>query len=76
MSGLVIRPEFQRQGLAKQALGKLFEELKGYELVDLVVHPENSSALNLYKSFGFVVKERIENYYGDGEPRLRMVLEK
>ncbi len=76
LSGLVIRPEFQRQGLAKQALGKLFEELKGYELVDLVVHPENSSALNLYKSFGFVVKERIENYYGDGEPRLRMVLEK
>lgn len=74
-SGLVVKPEFQGQGLAKQALAKLLEELKDYKFIDLTVHPDNISALNIYKSFGFTIKERKENFYGDGEPRLIMVLE-
>lgn len=76
LSGLVIKPEFHKQGLAKQALVKLLEKLNGFKVIDLVVHPDNVSALKLYKSFGFVVKDRKENFYGDGEPRLIMVLEK
>ena len=75
LSGLVIKPEFQKQGLAKKALAKLLEELNKFKLIDLVVHPDNVSALKLYESFGFVVKCRKENFYGDGEPRLVMVLE-
>ncbi len=75
-SGFVIKPEFQGQGLARKALAKLLEELSRFKLVDLAVHPENISALRLYESFGFVVKDRKDNYYGDGEPRLIMVLEK
>lgn len=75
LSGLVIKPEFQRQGLAKEAISKLLEIIGDYKTIDLTVHPENP-ATNLYKSFGFTIKERIENYFGDGEPRLRMALEK
>ncbi|MFA6422338.1 MAG: GNAT family N-acetyltransferase [Candidatus Buchananbacteria bacterium] len=75
-SGLVIKPEFQGRGLAKQALAKLLEELSKFKVVDLAVHPDNISALKLYESFGFVIKERKENFFGDGEPRLIMVLEK
>lgn len=75
-SGLVVKPEFQGQGLAKQALAKLLEELSKFKLVDLAVHPDNVSAIKLYESAGFVIKERKENFFGDGEPRLIMVLER
>ncbi|MEK7553073.1 MAG: N-acetyltransferase [Patescibacteria group bacterium] len=74
--GLIIKPEFQRQGLAKQALKKLLNKLKNFKIIDLVVHPDNVFALKPYKSFGFIVKNRKENYYDDGEPRLIMVLKK
>jgi len=72
ISGLVIKPEFQKQGLAKQAMILLFEELKSYKQISLAVHPDNH-AVKLYESFGFITKSREENYFGDGEPRLIMV---
>lgn len=75
-SGLILKPEFQKQGLAKYAMAKLLEEVKDYRIINLVVHPDNISAIKLYESFGFIIKNRKENYYNDDEPRLVMVLEK
>jgi len=72
ISGLIIKPEFQKQGLSKQAMQLLLEELKNFKKLSLVVHPDNH-AVRLYESFGFINKGRKENYYGDGEPRLMMV---
>jgi ribosomal protein S18 acetylase RimI-like enzyme len=37
-----------------------------------VTHPENAGALRLYMSLGFKVESRIEDCFGDGEPRLVM----
>lgn len=48
----------------------ILEKCKGADRVDLVTHPENRSALELYSSLGFKVEARQENYFGDGEPRL------
>jgi ribosomal protein S18 acetylase RimI-like enzyme len=73
ISGLVIKPEFQKQGLAKEATTKLLEKLAGYEKIDLVTHPDNVGAVKLYKSLGFVETGRKENFFGDGEPRITMV---
>ncbi|KKW06103.1 MAG: Acetyltransferase family protein [Candidatus Moranbacteria bacterium GW2011_GWE1_49_15] len=72
ISGLIIRKEFQRQGLAKRAMALLLEELKKFKRLSLVVHPDNH-AVKLYESFGFEKDSRVENYFGDGEPRLVMV---
>ncbi|MFA7319631.1 MAG: GNAT family N-acetyltransferase [Parcubacteria group bacterium] len=71
ISALVVKPEFQRQGLAKQAMELLLEELKNFKKLTLEVHPDNHS-VKLYESFGFVTESRQENYY-DGEPRLIMI---
>ncbi|MEK7554209.1 MAG: GNAT family N-acetyltransferase [Patescibacteria group bacterium] len=70
VSGLVISPEFQGQGVAREVLTRLLKELKDVKRIDLVTHPENQKALQLYQSLGFVVESRKENYFGDGEPRL------
>ena len=72
ISGLVIKPEFQKQGLARQAMELLFDELQDFKKLSLVVHPDNH-AVKLYESFGFVTESRKENYFEDGEPRLIMV---
>ncbi|HRZ34044.1 MAG TPA: GNAT family N-acetyltransferase [Candidatus Moranbacteria bacterium] len=76
ISGLVIKPEFRKQGLAKKATVKLLEELKNYKKIDLVTHPDNVDAVKLYESLGFIEFGRKENFFGDGESRIIMVKNK
>lgn len=75
LSGIVIKPEYQGQGLARQAMEKFLEELKDVKLIDLVTHPDNVKSISLYESFGFKKAERYENPFGDGEPRIKMTLD-
>jgi ribosomal protein S18 acetylase RimI-like enzyme len=72
LSGLVINPKFQGQGIGREALRQILEKLKSFKRIDLVTHPDNISALKLYKSFGFVIESKTENYFGDGEPRVML----
>ena len=75
LSGLVIDTQFQRQGIGRKTMEIIMEELKDTKIIKLVTHPENTAAINLYISFGFVIKSRIENYFGDNEPRIEMIKE-
>ena len=75
LSGLVIHPNFQGQGVARQAALYRLNKLNGVKRIDVVTHPENAKVIHLYQSLGFKVERRIENYYGDGEPRLMLVRE-
>jgi len=77
LSGLAIMPQFQGKGIARQAIKMILEKLKDVELIDLMTHPENEKAINLYSSLGFKkTGEKYQNYFGDGEPRIKMVLER
>ena len=75
MSGFAIDSRFQRQGIGREALTQMMKELEHFARIDLVTHPENITAIKLYESFGFSIESRIENYFGDGEPRVKMVWE-
>lgn len=75
LSGILIKPEYQSRGFAREAMGKILKELKSVKTIDLVTHPDNIKSINLCKSFGFKQAERYENYFGDGEPRVRLVLQ-
>lgn len=77
ISGLVVIPHFQGQGIGREVLNKVLkEDLKDMKRIDLVTHPDNMVARKLYQSLGFVVESRKENYWGDGEPHLVMVLQR
>ncbi len=76
IDGLVIKPEFQGKGFARKAMEKIMEELKIYKRIDLVTHPKNKRAIRLYESLGFKIEKQVENYFGDGEPRIVMVFKK
>lgn len=69
INGLTVNPEKQGQGVAKQAMEKLLNEIGNKDIV-LTVHPGNTPALLIYLRLGFVITDWKENYFGDGEPRL------
>jgi ribosomal protein S18 acetylase RimI-like enzyme len=75
INGLAIDPEYQGQGLGRAVLEQILEQVKDASRVWLVTHPENNRAIALYGSFGFKVTDRIENFHGDGEPRIVLILE-
>lgn len=72
ISGLCIDHELRGQGIGKQTIKMILEELKDYKRIELVTHPDNKSAIKLYFSFGFLTEKQMENYFGDGEPRILM----
>ena len=76
VSGLVIHPDFQGQGIARKAVNIILEKLNGVKRIDLVTHPENIKAIKLYLSLGFIIESQKENYFGDGEPRIVLALAK
>jgi ribosomal-protein-alanine N-acetyltransferase len=77
ISGVAVAKEFQRQGIAREAMKILLKKLKDIKLIDLVTHPENEKAIKLYESLGFEkIGSQMENYFDDGEPRIKMVFKK
>ena len=70
ISNTSVVPEYQKQGIARAAMWMMLSIIGSAPRIWLVTHPENVKALNLYTSLGFVVEKQVENYYGDGEPRL------
>lgn len=69
IDGIAILEKFRHQGLGTFVLKLLLDKLKDFRTIKLVTHPHNSNSLRLYLKFGFIIKEWIDNYFGN-EPRL------
>ena len=74
LSGLIVLPEYRGQGIARRAMEMVLGALASVQTIDLVTHPENARAIALYESLGFEKGAVRDDYFGDGEPRLTMVL--
>jgi ribosomal protein S18 acetylase RimI-like enzyme len=74
IGNVAVDPIYRRRGIAREMMRFILDACPVAPRVELVAHPENENALRLYKSLGFVVERRIENYFGDGEPRLLLSL--
>ena len=74
ISNVAVDPKHRRQEIARTVMLFILEKCKGTSRIDLVTHPDNKDAIQLYTSLGFKVESRQENYYGDGEPRLVLVI--
>ena len=70
ITGLVVDPRFQEQGIGREALARILDELKDTKRIDLVTHPYSTPAIILYLSSGFIIESWKDNYFGDGEPRI------
>jgi len=73
IDSMTIIPDYQGKGYASQALDFIFNQIKDIKTVDLVTHPHNVKALQIYFKHGFIIDGWIDNYFGDGEPRVKLV---
>ncbi|NTV44708.1 MAG: GNAT family N-acetyltransferase [Candidatus Yonathbacteria bacterium] len=75
LAGLVVHPDFRGQGIGREATLFRLEKLKGIKRLYVVTHPENFKTIGLYESLGFTIEKHMENYRGDGKPRVMLVRE-
>jgi len=74
---LAIDPAFRRLGIGGLLLQRGLEYLQslGAKACELEVRVNNQEAIALYEKFGFAIKERIKNYYRNGDDAYLMIKE-
>lgn len=75
LASVVVHPDYQGQGIAREAALFRLEKLKGVKKIDLVTHPENFKIINLYQSLGFKIEGQIEKYFAYRDPGVVLVRE-
>ncbi|WEV61349.1 ribosomal protein S18-alanine N-acetyltransferase [Streptococcaceae bacterium ESL0729] len=77
ITNLVVKKEFQRQGLASKLLDELSQQVEAMNICKfrLEVRADNKEAQAFYKARGFLVKEKILAYYEDSTDALLMEME-
>jgi ribosomal-protein-alanine N-acetyltransferase len=77
ISTLAVKPAYRRRGIGHWLLQMALEEAArlGAEIVSLEVRASNLAAIELYRKYGFLPRERRAGYYQDnGEDALYMIL--
>jgi [ribosomal protein S18]-alanine N-acetyltransferase len=71
---VAVAPAQRGQGLAVALLKRIIQVLRrrGFRTVSLNVRQENKAAVDLYQKLGFQRVRRVNGYYEDGAPALRM----
>jgi ribosomal protein S18 acetylase RimI-like enzyme len=69
---LIVNQEFRGRGYGKKLLEFLIH-LQSKKEIALVTHPSNSPAIITYLKSGFFIKKYLDNYYGDGQPRILLI---
>jgi ribosomal-protein-alanine N-acetyltransferase len=67
VQSLAIDPDYRGKGIGTLLFMKMIIAAvdRGAEIFLLEVRPSNTAAVKLYKSFGFEVVDRLENFYGN-----------
>ncbi len=68
---IMVHPECRGQGIGSELMKAALERADAPVL--LTVDPNNNAAVQLYRNFGFGVRERIDGYYRSHEDRYIMV---
>jgi [ribosomal protein S18]-alanine N-acetyltransferase len=74
--GVAVEPSAQGAGVGRALTKALLDRVqaRGHEKIVLTVHPQNESALALYRALGFE-QDRIEpDYFGEQRPRVLLRL--
>lgn len=71
---LVVAPAQRGRGIAQALLAAVEADarVRKCRLLRLEVRPDNAAALRLYERLGYTVGQRLEQFYEDGSPALRL----
>lgn len=68
--------EFRSKGYAQKMMENYFELNKDKNKFILVTRPDNAQAIRFYEKLGYSIKALLKDFYGEGEDRVRLELEK
>ena len=70
-----VSEKYRKSGVGTKLLSESINEFikKGVEIVKLTVHPENS-AIKIYEKSGFKREKNYDDYYGNKQNRVLMIL--
>ena len=70
-----VRPDQRRKGIGKALMmqGEMAIQKRGYSTLLLEVRNSNEAGRALYGKLGFIVVQRLEKYYNDGEDGVLMM---
>jgi len=68
---MAVEENFRGKGIGTTLLNKIIDELMKLNCQEILlsVHPNNTSAKNIYKRKGFKKINAVESYFGKGNPR-------
>ncbi len=71
---LSVNDNNRKQGIGTALLKQFLSEMKNYEVtqVELEVRTTNQGALEFYKKQGFILREKIQQFYQNGEDAYNM----
>ncbi|MDH5807157.1 MAG: ribosomal protein S18-alanine N-acetyltransferase [Candidatus Methanomethylicaceae archaeon] len=74
---IAIDKDYRGKGFGKKLLKETIDNLikMGVKKIRIEVRESNEIAINLYKKFGFIEKEKIKEYYPNGESAIVMFLD-
>lgn len=75
IASIAVDPSSRKKGIGKALVKYTISKLKGYgvKVLELEVRTTNTVGINFWKSMGFLSKEVIPNYYGNGINALKMI---
>jgi len=74
---LAIHSSYRRQGWGELLLRHVIDlaSLRGFEKISLEADSRNKALVAWYEKFGFTIKKKLDDYYGQNEPAFRMTKE-
>ena len=60
---IAVHPKWRKRGIGTALMEKVFEKTGGIARIEVRV--SNKIAIEFYRKLGFVIQERIKNYYGN-----------
>jgi ribosomal protein S18 acetylase RimI-like enzyme len=73
LTSILIKKMYQGQGIGTKVLQQIFKMLiTSNKKWTVITHPENHHSIRLYWKFGFELSDWLGDYFGVGEPRIKM----
>jgi ribosomal protein S18 acetylase RimI-like enzyme len=72
LTSILIKKKYQGLRIGTTVLEKIFEKYDDRKKWTVITHPENHHSIRLNWKFGFEFSDWLGDYFGTGEPRIRM----
>jgi ribosomal protein S18 acetylase RimI-like enzyme len=72
LTSILIKKKYQGLKIGTKVLEEILNKFGTHKKWTVITHPENHHSIRFYWKFGFEFSDWLGDYFGTGEPRIRM----